>query len=70
MPPKSATAKSSDVDAADQEKEFVEKELTISFLKTRLSRCCGIYYKSSRGSLNMHAANLKGHCTLQASRTW
>lgn len=41
MPPKSATAKSSDADAADQEKEFVEKELTISFLKTRLNRCCG-----------------------------
>ena len=36
MPPKSVAAKSSEVDAA---KEFVEKELTISFLKTRLSRC-------------------------------
>ena len=49
MPPKSAAAKGSELDAADQEKEFVEKELTISFLKTRLSRCCGIRYISSRG---------------------
>lgn len=48
MPPKSATAKSSEADAADQEKEFVEKELTISFLKTRLNRCCGIQCILSR----------------------
>ncbi len=40
MPPKpAAAAKSADDDAADHEKEFVEKELIISFLKTRLSRC-------------------------------
>lgn len=40
MAPKAApVAKSNDGDAADHEKEFVEKELTISFLKTRLSRC-------------------------------
>ncbi|KAL3148627.1 hypothetical protein ABBQ38_014050 [Trebouxia sp. C0009 RCD-2024] len=39
MPPKpAAVTTSSDGDAADHEKEFVEKELTISFLKTRLSR--------------------------------
>lgn len=44
MPPKSATAKSGDADAADHEKEFVEKELSISFLKTRLSRCSRIHY--------------------------
>lgn len=44
MPPKpAAAAKSGEDDAADQEKEFVEKELIISFLKTRLSR-----YGSSR----------------------
>ncbi|KAA6417714.1 MAG: hypothetical protein FRX49_12300 [Trebouxia sp. A1-2] len=39
MPPKpAAAAKSVEDDAADHEKEFVEKELIISFLKTRLSR--------------------------------
>lgn len=50
MPPKSApSAKNSDGDAADQEKEFVEKELTISFLKTRLSRYGRKHYSSSLG---------------------
>ena len=40
MPPKpAAVVKTVEDDAADQEKEFVEKELVISFLKTRLSRC-------------------------------
>jgi len=40
MPPKPAAAAiSAEDDAADHEKEFVEKELIISFLKTRLSRC-------------------------------
>ncbi len=44
MPPKpAAAAKPAEDDAADHEKEFVEKELIISFLKTRLSR-----YGSSR----------------------
>ena len=39
MPPKAApVAKQVDNAAADYEKEFVEKELVISFLKTRLSR--------------------------------
>ena len=39
MPPKPApNAKAVDTDAVDHEKEFVEKELVISFLKTRLSR--------------------------------
>ncbi|DBA92593.1 hypothetical protein WJX77_006764 [Trebouxia sp. C0004] len=39
MPPKpAAAAKDVEDDAADHEKEFVEKELIISFLKTRLSR--------------------------------
>ena len=42
MPPKpAAAAKSAEDDAADHEKEFVEKELIISFLKTRLSRYGG-----------------------------
>ena len=40
MPPKPvAAAKATEDGAADHEREFVEKELVISFLKTRLSRC-------------------------------
>lgn len=61
MPPKSAAAKSSDADAADHEKEFVEKELSISFLKTRLSRCSLIHsllsLKGEPGSRKMYIHN-------------
>lgn len=69
MPPKPAVVtKSSDGDAADHEKEFVEKELTISFLKTRLSRC-------KEQSLPMMAeeqgaVSSDQYCTLQAPGAW
>ena len=37
MPPKSAAAKGGDEAAGDEDKELMEKELQMSFLKTRLS---------------------------------
>lgn len=37
MPPKAAAAKSSDDTPAEEDKELMEKELQLSFLKTRLS---------------------------------
>lgn len=38
MPPKSAAAaKGNEVPAADDDKELMEKDLQLSFLKTRLS---------------------------------
>ena len=37
MPPKPAAAKGSDESAGDDDKELMEKELQLSFLKTRLS---------------------------------
>lgn len=62
MPPKpAAAAKSVEDDAADHEKEFVEKELIISFLKTRLSRygssrsyCVSYHHKASLWSRGKH----------------
>ena len=73
MPPKpAAAAKGAEDDAADHEKEFVEKELIISFLKTRLSR-----YGSSRSdcvSYHNTASQLEWEqacaCCLQSAWSW